>query len=181
MSMIDPETPILIVFSGLPGTGKTAIARQLASQLGATYVRIDTIEQALRASMGLGDDVGVAGYAVAYEISEANLTPGRSVVSDSVNPLAITRDAWRDVAQRSNAAIIEVEVICSDATEHRRRVESRSSDIPGLVQPTWEAIDNRDYEPWQRSVLRIDTAQMRENEAINLIMQAVENVRRSIR
>ena len=39
---------MLIVFSGLPGSGKTTIARELARQLGAVYLRIDVIEQALR-------------------------------------------------------------------------------------------------------------------------------------
>ena len=39
---------MLVVFSGLPGTGKTTIASQLARQTGAAYLRIDVIEQALR-------------------------------------------------------------------------------------------------------------------------------------
>jgi len=42
--------PMLIIFGGLPGIGKTTIARELASQLGAIYVRIDSIEQAIRDS-----------------------------------------------------------------------------------------------------------------------------------
>ena len=41
---------MLIIFGGLPGIGKTTIARELASQLGAIYVRIDSIEQAIRDS-----------------------------------------------------------------------------------------------------------------------------------
>ena len=39
---------MLIIFSGLPGSGKSTIARALAQQLGAVYLRIDTIEQAIR-------------------------------------------------------------------------------------------------------------------------------------
>ena len=39
---------MLIIFGGLPGTGKTAIAQQLARELGAVYLRIDSMEQAIR-------------------------------------------------------------------------------------------------------------------------------------
>ncbi len=39
---------MLIALGGLPGTGKTTIARELARQLGAVHLRIDSIEQALR-------------------------------------------------------------------------------------------------------------------------------------
>jgi predicted kinase len=38
----------LIVFGGLPATGKTTIARELTRRLAATYLRIDMIEQRLR-------------------------------------------------------------------------------------------------------------------------------------
>lgn len=38
---------MLIIFSGLPGSGKSTIAQALAKQLNAFYLRIDTIEQAI--------------------------------------------------------------------------------------------------------------------------------------
>ena len=165
---------MLVVFGGLPGTGKTTIARQVADRLGATWLRIDTIEQALRSSLALGEDVGPAGYAVACAVCETNLKLGRVVVADCVNPLEITRAAWRDAAARAGAPIIEVEIVCSDEAEHRRRVESREIDIPGLVPPTWAAVVARDYEPWSEPAMVIDTAHTTAGEAVLAIVDAVK-------
>jgi len=116
----------VIVFGGMPGTGKTTLARRLAQDLTVTYLRIDEIEQALRTSGALGGEVGGAGYMAAYAVAESNLRLGRTVIADCVNPLAITREAWRRVAANSGAGIVEIEVICSDRAEHRRRVETRT-------------------------------------------------------
>ena len=142
------KQPVLLVFAGLPGAGKTTIARTLAQKLGAVYLRIDTIEQALRSSRVLKSDVGPAGYLVAQRVAEENLRIGRLVVADSVNPLQVTRGAWRAVAERASTDVIEIEVICSDVAEHRRRVEARRSDIEGLKVPEWQVIIGREYETW---------------------------------
>jgi predicted kinase len=149
------KQPVLLVFAGLPGAGKTTIARTLAQRLGAVYLRVDTIEQSLRSSRVLKKDVGPAGYVVAQRVAEENLRIGRIVVADSVNPLQVTRGAWRAVAERASTDVIEIEVICSDVAEHR---EARRSDIEGLEPPEWQAVITREYEPWDRPHMVIDTA-----------------------
>jgi len=126
----------LIIFGGLPGVGKTALAKAVAREWEAVYLRADTIEQALRFSETLQGEVGPAGYIVAYRLAEENLRIGRTVVADSVNPLNTTRDAWLSVAADASKDAIEIEVICSDPSEHRRRVETRNADIDGLSWPT---------------------------------------------
>ena len=145
---------MLVIFSGLPGVGKTAIARELARTTGATYLRIDSIEEALR---GAGHRVEGEGYAVAYAVAEDNLHAGRTVVADCVNPWPLTRDAWRSVAERAGVAALDVEIVCSDAAEHRRRVESRGQDIAGQTLPTWQDVVERDYHDWDRDRLVVDT------------------------
>jgi predicted kinase len=105
---------MLIIVGGLPGTGKTTVARELARQLGAMYVRIDSVEQAIRDSETVSKSLNDAGYRVAYAVAEDNLRLGRTVISDSVNPIRRTRDAWIGVAHRAQVRAAEVEVICSD-------------------------------------------------------------------
>jgi len=158
---------VLIVLGGLPGTGKTTIARALAKRLGAVHVRIDTIEQALRSA---GREVGPAGYVIGYAVTADNLRLGRSVIADSVNPVPATRDAWRAVGERAAVKVVEVELICSDKAAHRDRVETRSTDIEGLQLLTWQAVVERDYEPWSRPRVVLDTARKTVDEAVAELM-----------
>ncbi len=165
---------MLIVFGGLPGTGKTTLARHIAQERRAAYLRIDTIEQALRSSGTLASEVGPAGYLVAYALAESNLKLGEPVVSDSVNPLLVTREGWRKVAAATGAAIVEIEVVCSDVAEHRRRVETRSVDVAGLALPTWEDVVRRDYDPWDRPRIVVDTAHLSVGDAVEVLRARLE-------
>ncbi|MCY1369456.1 hypothetical protein D9M69_565000 [compost metagenome] len=68
-----------------------------------------------------------------------------------------------------SAYLVEVEVVCSDVVEHRRRVENRKADIAGFALPSWEAVLRHDYEAWGTSRLVIDSALVRASEAADLI------------
>lgn len=153
--MSTPGSPLLIVFGGLPGTGKTTLARALTRRLGASYVRIDAIEQSVRAA---GQPVGPIGYVIGNGIATENLKLGRTVIADCVNPMLASRNGWRETAKANAARLVEIEIVCSDPGEHRRRVEIRASDIGGLVVPTWQDVVNRAYEPWDREHIVLDTA-----------------------
>jgi predicted kinase len=147
---------MLYIFGGLPGTGKTTLATALARRCGACYLRIDTIEQAMRDS-GLVVD-GPPGYVVGYRLALDNLRLGVSVVADSVNPLTITRQAWVDVALQASSPYVEIEVICSDRAEHHERITARQTDIAGLRLPTWNEVMERHYEEWNTKHILLDTA-----------------------
>lgn len=169
--MTNTEERVLIALAGLPGTGKTTLAREICRRLGAVHLRIDTIEQALRA--GGMTDVGPAGYTVAYALAEDNLHLGLIVVADSVNPLQVTRDAWLAVAERAQAPAIEVEIVRSDPADHRHHVETRSIDIPGLVPPSWEAVVGREYDPWTRPRIVIDTSGRTVEQSVEALLSVI--------
>ena len=163
---------MLVVLSGLSGVGKTTIARELVRATGGVYVRIDSIEQSLRHA---GVKVEGEGYSVAHAVAEDNLRLGRTVIADCVNPWPITRHEWRSVASRAGVRAVDVEVVCSDVNEHRRRVEFRCSDIAGHRTPTWPEVIGRDYHAWVGERLIIDTAQLDLAQCVRAILSAMSS------
>jgi len=117
----------------------------VADRRQSIYLRTDSIEQAKRSSGVLAPeaDMGPAGYMAAYPIAADNLRLGHVVIADSVNPVKITRDAYRDVAEQLGIRSLEVEVVCSDNVIHRNRVETRHSTVEGLTSPTWKQVERR--------------------------------------
>ena len=140
---------LLVAFAGLPGSGKSVLARGVADAIGATYLRIDSIESAIVWALMPFQDNPV-GYVVAERIAADQLVAGRDVVADAVNGVAAARAGWLALAARTGAELRFVEVRCGDAAEHRRRVESRAAEMPGQHVPTWEEVLTRRYEPWPR-------------------------------
>ncbi|MFJ4200176.1 AAA family ATPase [Streptomyces sviceus] len=169
---------MLIVIGGLPATGKTTLSRLLASRTNGVHLRVDTIEQAIVHSGLARHPVGPVGYVVGYALAEEQLRQGLTVIAESVNPLAVTRDAWRDAAVRAGVPVLEVEVLCSDKDEHRHRARSRSVDIPDLPLPDWEQIVGRDYEPWNRDYLVVDTAGQEPEDSLAPLIEAVLSAER---
>ena len=161
--------PILYVLSGLPATGKTTLAKLLSRRLRAAYLRIDIIEQALRDLAAV--DVQGEGYELAYRIAEDTLHVGVEVVADCCNPIGITRTEWKQVAARAGCLCRNIEILCSDQFEHRRRAEARPATIQGLTPPTWEEIQTREYEPWEECRIVIDTAGQSEEDAFSELLR----------
>ncbi|MDF1678067.1 MAG: AAA family ATPase [Legionellaceae bacterium] len=163
---------MLLIFGGLPGVGKTTISKALVKRLKAVYLRIDTVEQLLKREAGLD---GPEGYMVCFAQATENLKLGMTVVADSVNPIKISRDAWQKAAEDASAPFIEIELICSNLTEHQRRVETRQADIKGHQLPTWQNIQKREYEPWLSKDLVFDTSVQEVDDIVEEIVKHIES------
>lgn len=147
----------LIALSGLPGVGKTTLARTLCATIRAIHLRVDSAETAMKRSVLQIQRAKDAGYQVLAALALDNLRLGFDVVADTVNPIAFTRELWAETAAAAGATLVNVEIICSDRAQHRSQIETRLPDLPGQSATTWAQVQSRTYEPWSTPVIRIDT------------------------
>lgn len=166
-------TPTLYIFSGLPASGKSTIAEMLARRLGAAYVRIDTIEQALRELCSV--DVQGEGYRLAYRVVADNLRLGLSVVADSCNPIDLTRREWERTATGVGAQYVNIEIVCSDLQEHRTRIETRQAAVSGLRLPTWQDVSARVYDHWTEARVVVDTSGRSAEECVDELLATMRS------
>ncbi len=92
---------LLVLMSGLPGSGKSAIADELGRRLPACVVSVDPIEAAIiRSGIAQSFETGVAAYEVGATVAAHQLAFGFNVVADAANYLEVGRDVWRRARAR---------------------------------------------------------------------------------
>jgi predicted kinase len=163
---------ILFILSGLPASGKSTLSALIVKEFVAAYLRIDTIEQGLRDLCNF--EVQGEGYRLAYRLASDNLRLGKNVVADSCNPINITRKEWEEVAKENDCIFINVEILCSNKEEHRKRVETRKSGVKGLKLPNWNEVESREYHTWERERIIVDTSNKSIDESFGELKEKIK-------
>jgi predicted kinase len=152
---------VIVVMSGLPGVGKSALADAIGRALGATVLSVDPIETALwQAGIARDQPTGIAAYQVADVLAREQIRLGGIAVVDAVNGVEIARAQWRAIASDFDVPLRIVEVVCSDIDLHRSRVVGRIRDLPGFPELTWADVVAvaATFEPWTEERLTVDSA-----------------------
>ncbi|MBI5843429.1 MAG: AAA family ATPase [Deltaproteobacteria bacterium] len=129
--------PTLIIISGLMGTGKSALARELAATTGSRLIRSDVVRKeilGINPARHVKDPYGKGAYdpettSRTYEVMlrEARLCleNGQSVVLDASFKTAAQRKMAQDLASGAGAEFFAVACQCPE-TEVKRRLVNRS-------------------------------------------------------
>jgi predicted kinase len=171
---------VLIAMAGLPGSGKSAVAEEVARALGCALLSVDPIEAAMwRAGIDRDQPTGLAAYVIAEDLAREQLLLGGDVIVDAVNDVEPARAQWRSMAARLDQALAFIEVFCSDQQEHRHRLESRQRAIDGFPEPTWESVVERmnGFTGWGDDRLRVDSVRPLVESAAS-VLEYVGRIRR---
>jgi predicted kinase len=153
----------LIIFSGLPGAGKSALAEAVGQKLGIPVFAKDWLEATLlRAELTPANPekpLGSAGYQLLTMLAERQFRLGQSVILDSVASTQSIRSTWRALARQFGADWRVIEVLCSDESLHRTRLANRQRQIPGWHELEWSEVKRVEsyFAPWDEPRLVLDT------------------------
>ena len=165
---------MIVVMTGLPGTGKSTVARALARHLPGAYLSVDPIYDALL-PFGIEeqDPLGKSPYAVVRRLAAIQATLGLSAVVDAVNPFESIRDDYRNLAAEAGTPFALIAIVCPDEELHRARVEGRRAER-GVGIGWEEAERQKDYyqepesaELWLDCGVAVDVNIARAVEAID--------------
>ncbi|MEO8610835.1 MAG: ATP-binding protein [Chloroflexota bacterium] len=148
----------LILFTGMPGSGKTTLARMVARRLNVPVFAKDRVQRVLR-DHHLAPEHSGDGYFIILDIADELLSLGLSVILDATFPLDHFRMVASEIAARHKSKFSALYCYCSDETVWKERMTDRVHYVPGWKPVGWSDVERMKeyYQSWNNNALFLDS------------------------
>lgn len=128
--------PVLIVVSGLPGTGKSYFCSQLAERLPVIILESDALRRALFPSPSYSSQESSHLFRACHLLIEGLLKKGTSLIFDATNLSEHNREYLYSIAERLDVKLILVRVEAPPEVVYQR-LKARGEDSQGKSGADW--------------------------------------------
>jgi predicted kinase len=166
-----------IVMRGYPGTGKSTIARLLATALHAPLIDRDIIRQMAVDFFGDLPQVGQFSYELMFALAREQLRLGLSVVVDTPLTYRTTYEQCKELAKTFHAHMLVVHCQCPPEVQ-KRRLEGRKGKVSEFQITSWEEWEQWKprFEEFEDEGCIIDTSNPMD-ESLAKVMRSIHELR----
>ena len=155
------ERPALVVLSGLPGSGKSHLAREITARYPLAVLASDALRRALVERPTYSQKESARLFAAIHALLEDLLRRRIPALVDATNLKETHRQPLYEIAERTRARLLVVEVQAADKIVRRRlnarRARRDPADISEATVEVYEMM-REDAEPITRPHIVVDTA-----------------------
>jgi len=175
----DMETtayPVLILMSGLPGSGKSYLSERIVQQLPAVIVESDRVRKVLFPHPTYEAEESATVHRACHELTGRLLRKGVRVILDATNLVEFQREWLYSLAERSGARLLVVHTVAPEEVI-RQRLERRKTNGDSTSDADWQVYlrMSKREQGIDRTHLCIDTSQDI-SQAVHKIVKAASRV-----